>query len=157
MSVTTLGYSYRKQKENKTKTTFWLCNFPPTNCINPTTWNFSDSSDFWIPIIQDFFQTFFWNNTFFFQTQGYQIGILRLEWSYTHETTCNKQTLSVLLLKNEMKFYWLNDGNTYPFHIFICSKDLLLLHDYNNIVAVALPLSKIWAVPKELHCNWVSI
>ena len=26
------------------------------------------------PKIQDFFQTFFQNNYFFFQTQGYQIG-----------------------------------------------------------------------------------
>ena len=39
------GYSYRKQlKENGTKVTAKLYNSPPTNCIHPAMWSFSDSS-----------------------------------------------------------------------------------------------------------------
>ena len=37
--------SYKKQKENKTKRTSSLYNSPPTNCIYPAIWNFSDSPE----------------------------------------------------------------------------------------------------------------
>lgn len=35
------GYSYRKQKKNRTKRISLLYNSPPTNCRYPANWNFS--------------------------------------------------------------------------------------------------------------------
>ena len=37
------GYFYRKQKENRTKSTSLLYNSPPTNHIYPATWNVNNS------------------------------------------------------------------------------------------------------------------
>ena len=40
------GYSHRKQKENKVKSTSLLYNSPPTKHIYLVTWNFSDSPSY---------------------------------------------------------------------------------------------------------------